>query len=108
MPLRACSSGMERRLSTSSVDRPGASVWISTWGGANSGNTSRGAFSSVRMPNTISTADSTTTTRRRRREVEISQDMRRLPQEMSVAEAEFRAAQLGGADGHHLGAGGGV
>ena len=43
MPLSAFSSGMVTRLSTSSVDRPGASVWISTSGGANSGNTSSGA-----------------------------------------------------------------
>ena len=43
MPLRAFSSGIVTRLSTSSVDRPGASVWISTIGGANSGKTSSGA-----------------------------------------------------------------
>ena len=42
VPLSAFSSGTLIRLSTSSVDRPGASVWISTSGGANSGNTSSG------------------------------------------------------------------
>ena len=50
MPLSAFSSGMLIRLSTSSVDSPGASVWISTSGGANSGKTSSGVVSSVRMP----------------------------------------------------------
>ena len=44
---RACRSARSpaarvTRLSTSSVERPGASVWISTSGGANSGNTSSG------------------------------------------------------------------
>ena len=43
VPLSAFSSGTLTRLSTSSVERPGASVWISTSGGANSGKTSSGA-----------------------------------------------------------------
>ena len=50
VPLSAFSSGSEIRLSTSSVDSPGASVWISTLGGANSGNTSIGALPAVRRP----------------------------------------------------------
>ena len=41
VPLSEFSSGTLIRLSTSSVDSPGASVWISMRGGANSGNTSR-------------------------------------------------------------------
>src|SRR5262249_164084 len=41
-PFRACSIGEVRRLSTSGVDNPGASVWISTNSGENSGNTSSG------------------------------------------------------------------
>ena len=44
VPLSAFSSGTLIRLSTSSVERPGASVWTSIKGGANSGKTSSGAF----------------------------------------------------------------
>ena len=43
VPFSAFSSGTLTRLSTSSVDSPGASVWTSTSGGANSGKTSSGA-----------------------------------------------------------------
>src|SRR5919108_1634114 len=45
-PLSACSSGMVISSSTSTVDIPGASVWISTFGGANSGKTSTGILRS--------------------------------------------------------------
>ncbi len=44
VPLSEFSSGTLTKASTSSVERPGASVWISTSGGANSGKTSSGAF----------------------------------------------------------------
>ncbi len=50
VPLSEFSSGTLTRLSTSSVDSPGASVWISTSGGANSGKTSSGAFCAARTP----------------------------------------------------------
>ena len=50
VPFRAFSSGTLIRLSTSSVERPGASVCTSTRGGANSGNTSSGAVRAVRTP----------------------------------------------------------
>ena len=43
-PARACSIGTVTRDSTSAVDIPRAIVWISTLGGANSGNTSTGTF----------------------------------------------------------------
>ena len=50
VPLSEFSSGTLTSASTSSVESPGASVWISTRGGANSGNTSSGAFWAARMP----------------------------------------------------------
>ena len=50
VPLSEFSSGTLTSASTSSVDSPGASVWISTSGGANSGKTSSGAFCAVRTP----------------------------------------------------------
>ena len=40
VPVIACSIGVVTRTSTCSGARPDASVWISTCGGANSGNTS--------------------------------------------------------------------
>ena len=43
-PVSAFSSGTLTSASTSGVDRPGASVWISTSGGANSGKTSSGTL----------------------------------------------------------------
>ena len=67
-PFMAFSSGTVTRLSTSPVERPGASVWISTSGGANSGNTSSGVFCAAREPATIRTSASATTTKRRRSE----------------------------------------
>src|SRR5271163_3349459 len=75
VPLSAFSSGMLIRLSTSSVDKPGASVWISTSGGANSGKTSSGVVSSVRTPNTISTTQAAKTITRNRSDVDTSQVM---------------------------------
>ena len=66
-PFSAFSTGTVTRLSTSAVDRPGASVWISTSGGANSGKTSRGVCVAVRTPTMRSrTARAAATTRRRR------------------------------------------
>ncbi len=73
VPLSEFSSGTLIRLSTSSVDSPGASVWISIKGGANSGNTSRGAFRARWMPTIISTIDSASTITRIRNDVETIQ-----------------------------------
>ena len=72
-PFRASSMGTVTSDSTSSVERPGASVCTSTSGGANSGNTSSGAFWTAREPTTRRTTDRATTTTRRRTEVEMSQ-----------------------------------
>ncbi len=41
---RSCSSGTVMNCSTSSADKPRASVWTSTTVGLNSGNSARGAF----------------------------------------------------------------
>jgi len=47
VPASAASIGWVTCNSTSSADRPGASAWITTWLGENSGKTSR--FARVRM-----------------------------------------------------------
>src|SRR5262245_34998127 len=65
--------GVEMRLSTSAVERPGASVWISTSGGANSGKTSSGVERMARTPKIIRATASATTMTRKRREVETIQ-----------------------------------
>ena len=49
-PLIAFSIGCVTRTSISSAARPGASVWIPTWGGANSGKTSYFAWVTERPP----------------------------------------------------------
>ena len=50
------------------VDSPGASVWISTSGGANSGKTSSGASRAAQTPDHEQHGDAATTTRRRESE----------------------------------------
>ena len=55
-PLSACSIGTVTRDSTSVADRPSARVWISTFGGANSGKTSTGVPRSCWTPKKISAA----------------------------------------------------
>ena len=67
MPLRTCSSGTVTRDSTSPVDRPLHMVWISTRGGANSGNTSTGIFASCSDPTPIISRAIATTMNRNRR-----------------------------------------
>src|SRR5262249_25926086 len=54
--------------STASLERPGASVWTSTRGGANSGKTSRGVRRAVQMPPPSRTAARATTATRWRSE----------------------------------------
>src|SRR5919106_3098336 len=63
-PLIASSIGLVTCSSTCSGERPGASVWMDTCGGANSGNTSSGARPSVPAPTTTSAAASPSTTTR--------------------------------------------
>ena len=75
VPLSAFSSGTVTRLSTSVVERPGASVCTSTSGGANSGKTSQ-ATSGIRRTPTIARAAARATTRTRcRSDARTSQDI---------------------------------
>src|SRR5215207_1683209 len=60
-PLRACSSGTVINSSTAEADRPMETVWTSTLGGANSGNTSIAESFIRAMPKIISTAARKTT-----------------------------------------------
>ncbi len=64
MPLSTCSSGTVTSDSTSEADSPSAGVCTSTRGGANSGNTSIGAWRSCVTPTTIRPAASATTMKR--------------------------------------------
>src|SRR5262245_45720938 len=73
-PLRACSSGMVTRDSTCVEVSPGASVCTAIRGGANSGNTSIGAESAARDPNTRRAPARTRTTRRLAMEKETSRE----------------------------------
>ena len=110
MPLSAFSSGTLTRLSTSSVDSPAHSVWISTSGGANSGKTSSG------MSRTWTDAEdhqrrrrcATTMKRNRRLEADDPAHHRAGPPArvisacpVSVTDLELGAVQLGHADGDH-------
>src|SRR6516225_5619819 len=56
--------GKVTSCSTSAADRPGHSVCTTTWGGANSGNTSSRALAVANMPTPINIAANTTTTMR--------------------------------------------
>src|SRR5689334_627646 len=58
---KSCSIGTVINCSTSSAERPRASVWTSTYGGVNSGKTSTGMAGSWMMPATSSPAASATT-----------------------------------------------
>src|SRR5262245_24503782 len=58
---KSCSIGTVINCSTSSAERPRASVWTSTYGGVNSGKTSVDMAGSWMMPTTSSPAASTTT-----------------------------------------------
>ncbi len=61
-PVSALSIGTLTSDSTSSADSPGASVWTSISGGANSGKTSNGTERTARAPTATNTTVSTTTT----------------------------------------------
>ena len=60
-PFSPCSRGTVTSSSTSEVDRPTQAVWITTRGGANSGNTSTRICGRATMPRTISTTEAATT-----------------------------------------------
>lgn len=71
-PWTARSMGVVTRVLTSIADNPGASVWISTRGGANSWKTSTCAELAARHPTTRYATAPTTTTNRRRKQRSIS------------------------------------
>ena len=108
-PFIAASSGTLTSASTSAVDKPGASVWISTSGGANSGKTSNGASRAVRMPTTMSTTDNATTgTRSRNAEAMSPRIMAATPAPRgasgSLAGTELGTEELGRPHRDHLSA----
>ena len=109
-PLSDCSRGTVISDSTSVGASPIATVWISTFGGANSGNTSTGA-SLTRCTPMNTRADASATMMKRnfrldptihRMEIDLSvcsgQDYR------SVTDGELDAVNLGDPDGDDLGA----
>ncbi len=63
-PLIASSIGLVTSTSTCSGERPGASVWMDTCGGANSGKTSSREPATTPAPYTTSASASPTTTPR--------------------------------------------
>src|SRR5688572_27109845 len=76
VPLRISSIGMVMSSSTSAVDMPMPSVWISTFGGANSGKTSTGMWRIRSIPRaTIATATAMTMNRNFRLEPIIQRNM---------------------------------
>src|SRR6185312_12911722 len=79
-PLSAFSNGTVTSCSTSAGDSPRQIVWISTRGGANSGNTSTATSRSRATPNQISTTlRARTRYRNRRLELMIRLIMRKHP-----------------------------
>ncbi len=103
-PLRDCSSGTVMSDSTSVGASPMATVWISTLGGANSGNTSTGASSIRCTPKKSRAAASATTMNRNFRLAPTIQRMvSLLVLRRSVSDLGLDAVQLGHADGHDLG-----
>ena len=64
VPFSAASIGSASSVSTSSGEKPGASVSITTCGGAKSGNTSRWMSRTAMMPAAAVTITPTTTTSR--------------------------------------------
>src|SRR6478672_13848136 len=96
-PLRASSSGTVTSSSTSDAVRPMQMVWISTFGGANSGKTSTEAVLSWTPPNAIiATAMATTKARNFR----LNPTIRRMSVTLC---AEFGAEQLRGTNGDNIG-----
>jgi hypothetical protein len=63
-PPSEASIGVVTSASTSSLERPGASTWISTRGGANSGKASNEASDTTRVPSATRSRTRPTTTQR--------------------------------------------
>ncbi len=60
-PFSACSNGTVTNSSTAAAESPRHGVWISTLGGANSGNTSTDVLRNRTVPKTIMAAATKTT-----------------------------------------------
>src|SRR5688500_18779407 len=95
-PLSASSMGTVTRDSTSAVELPRAMVWISTWGGANSGKTSTFDSGILASENAMNVAARKMTIQRKWR-------LRATIQRISVGpELELGAVDLWHSHGHHL------
>ena len=107
MPASDCSIGTVTSCSTSSAESPMQIVWISTFGGANSGKTSTGIARTCAAPKIIMPAASAMTMKRKRRLVAmIRRIMSRIPPgrgqagSVTAADADLGAVQLRGARRH--------
>src|SRR5215210_2276738 len=103
VPRSASSIGTVISCSTSGVDIPMPSVWISTRGGANSGNTSTGMLWIWLSPSTIRAVAAATTRKRNFRLDPMTQrNMVSRALIGSVAEFQLDAHQFGRTRGHDL------
>ena len=107
IPWSCSSIGTVISSSTSVEELPSAIVWISTCGGANSGNTSTFAFGICVMPNTIIAAAANSTSHRNRRLLETIQRITWYrPASVASGDVELGAVDLGRTDSHDLGSDG--
>src|SRR5688572_19132949 len=107
-PLSDCSSGMVISSSTSAAERPSAAVWISTRGGANSGNTSTGMERSCPVPKIIIPTARAMTMKRSLMLLRTTQRIiavgLSLTYRLPTADTELGAEEQGGSHGDDLGA----
>ena len=107
-PLSCSSIGTVISSSTSFEELPSAIVWISTCGGANSGNTSTFAFGICATPKTIIAVAANSTSHRNRRLLETIQRITPYPllhQWLPAISSSVPYTSVG-TDRHDLGAGG--
>src|SRR5215208_5157156 len=104
IPFSWFSSGTVISSSTCSEELPTAMVWISTIGGANSGETSTSALRVSPMPKTISAAAAKSTSHRNRK---LDPTIQRISNPyLSMCNLELGAVHFGGPDSHDLCTGG--
>ena len=84
-PASAFSSGKVTSDSTSDGDKPSAMVWISTFAGANSGNTSTGICCRRKKPKYIRLAPTAITKKRKRKLVPMTHRIMIRPRDSAVA-----------------------
>src|ERR671917_428535 len=105
IPFSWSSSGTVISSSTCSEELPIAMVWISTCGGANSGETSTSALRISPIPKIISAAAANLTSHRNRK---LDPTIQRISNPyLSMCDLELGAVHLGGPDRHDLRTGGG-